>query len=600
MKQPLASQQPPPSTLTLMLGIWGHLSRRRRIQLGLLLLVMLASGGAELLSLGAVLPFLAVLSDPERLWKQTLVQEIASRVGFMQATDLLLPATLLFAASAVLAALVRLTNLWMNGRLVAAMGSDLSCESYQRTLYQPYSVQVQRNSAAVITGTTTNVALTVAALNSLLQLINSAVVATALLIGLLVIDAPVALSAAALFVTTYGVLAVTARRQLRSNGQKIAEASSRQLKSLQEGLGAIRDVLLDGSQPVYLQIYRQTDRPQRQLRAKNVFLSIFPRYTFEAMGMVGIALLGGLLVLQRDTIEGVIPLLGALALGAQRLLPALQQVYSGWSTLNGHNAAMQSVLLMLSQPMPSRIGMVDRFPLRESIRLEGVSFRYRPEQPDVLQGMDLEIHHGERIGLIGSTGSGKSTTVDLLMGLLEPSAGRLLVDGADLHDPEHPELLEAWRATIAHVPQSIYLADSSIAENIAFGVPRQQIDLARVKKAAEQAKIASFIETKPEGYQSFVGERGIRLSGGQRQRIGIARALYKQAQVLVFDEATSALDSATEAAVMEAINTLAQTSTVIMIAHRLSTVQHCDRVIRLANGSVLADGPPRLVLKAQE
>jgi ATP-binding cassette subfamily B protein len=237
--------------------------------------------------------------------------------------------------------------------------------------------------------------------------------------------------------------------------------------------------------------------------------------------------------------------------------------------------------------------------LRESIRLVGVHFRYVLEQADVLQGLDLEIHRGERIGLIGSTGSGKSTLVDLFMGLLQPTAGRLFVDGTDLHDPQHPERLAAWRAAIAHVPQSIYLADSSIAENIAFGVPRHQIDLARVKQAAAQAQIASFIESSPEGYESFVGERGIRLSGGQRQRIGIARALYKKANVLVLDEATSALDIRTEEKVMKAIKAFSESLTVIMIAHRLSTVESCDRVIRLSTGRVSADGPPRQVLPAQ-
>jgi len=239
--------------------------------------------------------------------------------------------------------------------------------------------------------------------------------------------------------------------------------------------------------------------------------------------------------------------------------------------------------------------VAEPLPLRKSIRLEKVRFRYGPDQPEVLRGLDLEIRRGERIGLIGSTGSGKSTTVDLLMGLLAPSAGRVLVDGADLHDPAYPERLAAWRAAIAHVPQSIYLADSSIAENIAFGVPRQQIDLARVQQAAAQAQIASFIEASHEGYDSFVGERGIRLSGGQRQRIGIARALYKRARVLVFDEATSALDTGTEEAVMAAVEGLSKELTIVLIAHRLSTVQRCDRVIRLAQGAVSADGHPRLV-----
>ena len=185
-----------------------------------------------------------------------------------------------------------------------------------------------------------------------------------------------------------------------------------------------------------------------------------------------------------------------------------------------------------------------------------------------------------------------STTIDVLMGLLAPTGGMLLVDGKNLHDPKHPERLASWRASIAHVPQSIYLADGTIAENIAFGLPREKIDLDRVKQVASQAQISSFIDSSSEGYDSFVGERGIRLSGGQRQRIGIARALYKRSKVLILDEATSALDTETEQAFMDAISQMSKGVTIVMIAHRLSTIQHCDRVIRLSEGSVSAEGLP--------
>ena len=585
--QSLASK--PPQGLhihQLLLGLWSHVSQRRRRQLFALLLLMLASGVAEMFSLAAVLPFLAVLTSPEELWQVPVVQVFAAAVGISEARGLLLPATVLFGAAAVLAALVRLTNLWLNGRLAAAVGSDLSCEAYRRTLYQPYGVHVQRNSAEVINGTTVQISLTVAAIKTLLQLITSAVVAVFLLTGLVLIDAPVAAAAAVLFGSAYGVMAITARRELDLNGQRVTEALSQQLKALQEGLGAIRDVLLDGSQPTYLQIFRQTDLPQRQLQAKTIFLIAFPRYVLEALGMVAIALLGGLLLWQRGSGAAVISILGALALGAQRLLPALQQIYSGWALLQENKAGMQVVLALLNQPLPPQVTVAEPLLLRDGIRLDGVHFRYVSDQPEVLRGLDLEIRRGEIIGLIGSTGSGKTTTVDLLMGLLAPSAGRVLVDGMDLHDPSHPQRLMAWRSTIAHVSQNVYLADSSIAENIAFGLPRDQINMEKVRKAAEQAQISGFIESNPDGYQSFVGERGIRLSGGQRQRIGIARALYKQARVLVFDEATSALDTDTEAAVMKAIEGLSRDLTLVMIAHRLSTLSCCDHVIEIANGTV--------------
>jgi ATP-binding cassette subfamily B protein len=590
---------PPPSTLNLLRRIWGHLSRRRRLQLGVLLVVMLASGLAELVSLGAVLPFLAVLTNPQHLWQQPLIQVLAIRAGLNHANQLIVPATVGFALAAVLAAVIRLLNMWLNGRLAAAVGSDLSCEAYRRTLYQPYQVHVQRNSSTLITAITNHIALTVLALNAVLQIVSALVVAAGLLIGLLLIDWLVAVSTAGLFGIAYGLVAVTSRRRLLQNGERIAVATNQRVQALQEGLGAIRDVLLDGSQATYLEVYRRADRPQRQLESKNVFLSAFPRYALEALGLVAIAVLGGLLVLQRGSGGAVIPLLGALALGAQRLLPALQQIYSGWASLNSWSASLAAVIELLEQPLPQQPAVAEPLALQKSLRLQGLRFRYAPELPEVLQGVDLEIRRGERIGLIGSTGSGKSTLVDVLMGLQPPSGGRLLVDGLDLHDPAHAECLAGWRAAVAHVPQSIYLADSSIAENIAFGVPRHEIDLARVRQAAEQAQIAAFVESSPEGYASFVGERGIRLSGGQRQRIGIARALYKQASVIVLDEATSALDTSTEEAVMEAVEGLSRDLTMVMIAHRLSTVHRCDRVVRLDHGTVVASGPPSLILTAK-
>jgi len=599
-RSPVMVSSSPPSTFSLLCKIWGHVSRRRRLQLALLLLVMLASGLAELVSLGAVLPFLAVLSNPQQLWQQPLIQGLALRIGYSQPQQLVLPATAVFALAAVLAALIRLLNLWLNGRLAAAVGSDLSCEAYRRTLYQPYQVHVQRNSSSMISAITNHIGLTVLALNTVLQIVSALVVAAGLLIGLLLIDWLVALSTAGLFGIAYYLVAIASRRRLQQNGERIAAATDQRMQALQEGLGAIRDVLLDGSQATYLDVYRRADRPQRQLESKNVFLSAFPRYALEALGLVAIAVLGGLLVLQRGSGAAVIPLLGALALGAQRLLPALQQIYSGWANLNSWSAALAAAIELLEQPLLQYQVVAKPLALQQSLRLQAVRFRYAPELPEVLQGLDLEIRRGERIGLIGSTGSGKSTLVDLLMGLLVPSSGVLLVDGKNLHDPAYAERLAGWRAAVAHVPQSIYLADSSIAENIAFGVPLQAIDLARVKLAAEQAQIAGFIESSPEGYASFVGERGIRLSGGQRQRIGIARALYKQASVIVLDEATSALDSSTEEAVMEAVEGLSRDLTMVMIAHRLSTVQRCDHVVRLEHGVVVASGPPELILRQNQ
>ena len=577
------------SSRVLLYGIWQHLTKRRRIQLGLLLLMMLASGLAEVFSLAAVLPFLAVLSDPQRIWQQPLLQGLAKAMGITAAGQLLLPATVIFGVAAVLAAAVRLLNLWLNGRLAAAIGSDLSCEAYKRTLHQPYAVHVQRNSSSLITGITTQISNVVGVLNSTLQLFTSTLVAAGLLLALFVVDWGVALTAAVVFGVAYGLLAITSKKKLATNSALVADTSRQQMKALQEGLGAIRDVLLDGSQNTYLGIYQKADRPMRIKQAQSTFLGAFPRYGLEALGMLLIAALGLLLKIQRGDAALVIPLLGTLALGAQRLLPALQQIYGNWAGIRSSSAAVADVLAMLNQPMPLgalQSQHIKPLPLNAVIQVKNLSFSYGLDAPMVLQGLDLEIKKGERIGIIGSTGSGKSTLVDLLMGLLVPSGGQLLVDGVDIHSATAPERVRAWRASIAHVPQSIFLADSSIAENIAFGVPKEQINMKQVRAVAEQAQIAALIENSAEGYKSFVGERGIRLSGGQRQRIGIARALYKKASLLVFDEATSALDNATEQAVMEAVEGLSRDLTLVMIAHRLTTVANCDRIIELEKEKV--------------
>jgi ATP-binding cassette subfamily B protein len=308
----------------------------------------------------------------------------------------------------------------------------------------------------------------------------------------------------------------------------------------------------------------------------------------EALGMVMIAALAYALSQRPGGIASAVPVLGALALGAQRLLPALQQAYSAWQSIAGNRDSLADVIDLLDQDVPAELlqPAPPPLPFRDEIRFDGVRFRYNLATPWVLDGLTLRIAKGSRIGFVGSTGSGKSTTLDLLMGLLTPTEGSISVDGVVLDEAS----VRAWQQSIAHVPQSIYLADASLAENIAFGVPAAGIDRERVRRAARQAQIQEFIESGPEGYDAQVGERGVRLSGGQRQRIGIARALYKNASVLVFDEATSALDNATEQSVMATIDSLDRGLTILLIAHRLTTVRHCDQIVLLEHGQVMAVG----------
>ena len=305
------------------------------------------------------------------------------------------------------------------------------------------------------------------------------------------------------------------------------------------------------------------------------------------MGLI--ASLAYALSLQAGGVSAALPVLGALALGAQRLLPALQLIYSSWAFIVGTRMSQIGLLEMLDQPYPDHLPhtqLPKPIQLHKCIEFREVGFRYGPVGPHVIKKLNLTILKGSRVGIVGSTGSGKSTVIDLLMALLLPTEGTISVDGNVLNGLG----IRDWQRSIAHVPQAIFLADTTLAENIAFGVPRTAIDMQRVKKAAAQAQIAEFIEATSDGYDVLVGERGVRLSGGQRQRIGIARALYKQAKVLIFDEATSALDSATEQSIMSSIEGLDRDLTILMIAHRLTTVRNCDVIVQLEAGELVAHG----------
>lgn len=551
--------------------------------------LMLISAFVEMVSLGAVLPFLGILIVPEKVFNHPMVQNVVPTFGITSADQLVLPLTVAFGVTALIAGVFRIFLLWASTRIAFASGADLSIEVYRRTLYQPYWVHVTRNSSEVISSITYKVnGVVFEVLLPLLTLISSLVLLVAITVALFAIDPRVASAATIIFGTIYGLITLLARQRLHLNSQRIAREQTQVIKALQEGLGGIREVLLEGAQSVYCDVYRKADRPLRWAQGNNIFVATCPRYALEALGMILITALAYFLSLEPGGLAEAMPVLGALAIGAQRVLPALQQSYGNWTRISGTHASLIDTVELLDQSVSGELLQPDPTPLNfyDSIQYKGVSFRYTKEEPWVLKDLNLKILKGSRVGFVGKTGSGKSTALDIIMGLLVPTAGEVLVDGQPIRNLK----VRAWQRTIAHVPQSIYLSDNSLAENIAFGVPLEAIDMERVQKAARQAQIEDFIESHTEGYKALIGERGIRLSGGQRQSIGIARALYKQASVLVLDEATSALDNATEKEVMNSIEGLKRDLTIILVAHRISTVRQCDTIFELDHGRVVMQG----------
>lgn len=560
---------------------------------------MIVASVTEVFSIGSVLPFLGVLTDPEKLFANESLQPLILLMGIESHQDLLLPFTLLFVMLAIVAGLARIALIWGQTHLSMAIGADFGIQVYERTLYQPYHMHISRNSSEILAGVQKANELMGTIIQPVLVLISSGIILIAVITTLLAVHASIALGVFLGFGLIYTAVASINKTRIAKNSETIANQRVRVNYAVQEGLGGIRDVLIHGTQPVYSALYKNALLPMQAALASNQVVSNSPRFGIEALGMVFIACLAYILAKSEglmSSVPGAIPILGAIALGIQRILPVLQQIYTSYITIKGNLESTQDALDLLDQPMPSHDHwkQIDPLLFQTSIVLRNVSFRYNSEGPWVLKNVSLRIQKGSRVGIVGSTGSGKSTLLDLLMGLLEPSEGELIIDTTVIRPPN----TRAWQAHLSHVPQAIFLADASIAQNIALGVPLDEIDLRRVWLAAEKAQLAQTIAMWPAGLDTVVGERGVRLSGGQRQRIGIARAFYKCTDVIVLDEATNALDNETESAVMESIASLSRDVTILVVTHRHDSLKQCDYIFKISKNLIESINPRRMFLQA--
>ena len=568
-------------TLNTLTRIWRHIERRRKKQFIVSFFLMLIAGIAEMVNIGAILGFLTALTSPELLFNNHYLAFPIELFSIKSNGKLLLMVAIFFAIFTVVTNLLRLSVVLVTARLSLSTGADLSIVAFEKTLYQPYSVHVGRNSADIMSGIRM-VRNAVTAINLSFNFIGATIMALAIVVAILTVEPYVAIFALGGFSIIYLLITYITSPRLYESSVKVAVNSTKALKIQQEGLGGIRDILLDGSQPYITSIFSKAERESRRNEGNVIIIESSPRYMVESLGILLMLALAYFIAIKSSGVAEVIPILGALALAAQRLLPALQSAYQAWSGIQGLRGSLEDATRLLDQSVEkNHTSQTGLLPFRSQILLRNISFSYS-NQVKIIKKLDLAISKGSRVGLIGKTGGGKSTLTDIIMGLLRPSEGSLEVDGVKINR----ENLRAWQKHISHVPQHIFLADCTIEENIAFGIPRESIDLERVKLAAAQAQLAESIQAWPLGYKTLIGERGVRLSGGQRQRLGIARALYKNGDVIIFDEATSALDSDTEKAVMSAIEDLNSELTIIMVAHRISTLKACDLIVELSDGVI--------------
>ena len=557
-----------------------------------LFLAMLLAAVLETLGVASIMPFMAVVMDPEMIQGLGPLRDVLSWLGVLSNRDTVVAIGIAVFVILVLSNMAAALSLWMQHRYLARVQHALSDELFGGFLAQPYGFHVMRDAASLSNTVFSHVngAITQALAPLLLGLARVFVVLS--LVSLLVAKDPmIALEALGLFGVAYALVYGALRGRQTNLGTTLAEAAEDRYRVVLEALGAIKELLVLGRSQESRTRFNAASMRYFRSSSLNSAISVLPRYLLESVTFGGIVLVTISLVLSGGGLAQTIPTLALYAFAGYRMMPALQQIYASAVALRFSGAAVDALERDLVECRAAlaqvpRSSSVPSLPRDGMLSVRNVTFSYPSADRPALQEVSLEIQPRQTVGVVGRTGSGKTTLADLLLGLYEPASGTVEYAG----QPLTRGAIASWRRQVGYVPQGVFLANASIAENIAIGLPAVERDFAKVRRAAQLAQADEFISALPEGYETDVGERGVRLSGGQRQRLGIARALYHDPSFLVFDEATSALDGMTEEAVMSALRSLSGSRTIFLIAHRLRTVESCDRIFVMDGGRLVATG----------
>jgi ABC-type multidrug transport system fused ATPase/permease subunit len=574
---------------------WELLNPRERTRAILVLIIVSLSALSSAAMVGSIYPFLSVLTDAGRIRSEPSLAWAYDAGSFSSDYSFLVALGLTSLAIIILASILQILSTWAISRFATMRIHSLSHKLLAKYLSQPYEFFLNRHTGEMSTQV---LAETQVVANQFFRpaaaMLSAILSVTAIVVVLLFIDPVVALIVFFVLGGLYGGTLIVCRRMIQRLGQMRAEVNKSRFRFTHEALNGIKDIKLLGREASYLDRFDVPSKRMAETITLVQILGSLPHYVMQAVGFGGIIVFC-LVMLDPKGLEtgqsmsSLLPLLGVFAFAGQRLLPELSKIYVGMTQINFGAASLSSIHQDLTssrsapmvRDMPAPLGM------KKDLVLEGTCYTYPNTDAYSVREITLTIRAGERVGIVGSTGAGKTTFADLILGLLQPTSGLIRADDITITDKN----LRSWQQTVGYVPQDIFLIDASIIENIALGVPLHEIDHERVKEVAQSAQLTEFITTElADQYQTLIGERGVRLSGGQRQRIGIARALYHHADLIVFDEATSALDNLTERDVMTAIEALPGDKTVLMIAHRLSTVKACDRIVVLDKGRLVGIG----------
>jgi len=573
------------SSMNAIFVIWSVLSpSQKRTAVGLIGL-MVVSMVLEMVGLGLVVPALALMtSDRAPPLSPQLGGSLNSLGNPSRLTLVLIGLGGLLALNGFKVAFL-LFSIWRQNRFVREINDDLSQRLMTTYLMQPWAFHLQRNSSQLIRNIQSIIQVALS-LTAILALVAECFVLCGLVAVLLWFEPTGAIVVGCFLAGAAFLLERLTRRRLSRWGAENHHHAGLAQQHLHQGLGAAKEIKLLGKERTLIEAFLQHSRRVNVLLARQQFFSNVPRLWFEFLAVSVLCVLTLVMMIQGKTTREMIPTLGLFAVAAFRLLPSVNKLSVGIQTTRYYTKLFEDIAgeLRLGLDIESN-AVVNPLTFRDQLVMEGVTFRYSSAPSAALVDVSLVVPRGASVGIIGGSGAGKSTLVDVVLGLLSPDAGRVLVDGVDIGTNTR-----GWQRLVGYVPQTIYLSDDTIRRNVAFGVPVEKIDDAAVRRALRSAQLDRFLEELPEGVETVIGERGVRLSGGQRQRIGIARALYHEPELLVLDEATSALDTTTEREVMRAIDDLHGSKTLLIVAHRLTTLENCDLLYRLEKGKVLRSG----------
>tara|TARA_Y100000589_G_C27199303_1_gene648692 strand:- start:4056 stop:5798 length:1743 start_codon:yes stop_codon:yes gene_type:complete len=559
-----------------------YIDSKRKIQLILLIVLNIINGILEFITLSSASLFLESLTNP------LLVSEKISwteNIFIFSDSDIVLKTTVIFIMFILLSTLLRIFNLWISMKFRVSLLLYLEEKIFKNIIYQELDYHINTSSTNIINDLTKNIDKASFFIENLLSLITCFILSISLVIGLLNLSSKLTILIVLSLSILYIIIGIITSNKVNIYGRYELKSTKQFLQIIQESFGAIKDIILSRKHDFFIKKYKEASYISRKYQGLSGFITTFPRYLFEGIGLIVLGLVGYIVSINLGS--NIIPLIGTFALGAQKLLPSMQTVYRSWQLLYFYDEGLKKVLRLIKLKYKDiQVNSSKIIEFNKQISVKNLFYKYHNSESFALENINIDIKKGENIGIIGITGSGKTTFINLLMGLLKPSMGEILIDGVNIFEPQNLNYLYSWRKKINHVPQKIYLTNSTLINNVALGIPNSKINLNKVDFSIKKSCLEELVKQRKDNIYLAVGEDGMKLSGGQKQRIGIARAIYNDLDILILDESTNALDKDTEREIIKNIYNLPNKKTTITISHSKESLSECDKIIEFRKGKI--------------